>query len=82
MLLYELLNDFFNDDELKITAKPKPLRKARNSSSNQSELTEDENSLDYKVIVKKLKYYKRMRDSKKISESEYRKKKKYLLKNF
>ena len=39
-------------------------------------------SLDYKLIMKKLKYFKMMRNNNKISESEYRNKKHKLLKSF
>ena len=38
--------------------------------------------VNYRLIAKRLKYYKKMRDRNKISELEYVQKKKELLKNF
>ena len=75
-------DSFFGDDESKRIVKSKRPRKSTNSSSSQWRLREDESSRNYQTIMRKLKYYKKIRDSKKISESEYRKKKKELLRNF
>jgi len=75
-------DDFFNDNDSKKTVKSKRLRKPEKPSISQQKLAEDKSPWNYQLIVKKLKYFKRMRDSEKISELEYRKKKKELLQNF
>ena len=70
------------DDESKNAIKTKRPQKASKSTARQWELMKNRDSRNYKLIINKLKYYKKMRDSKKISALEYQEKKKELLKSF
>ena len=70
------------NDELKTTVKSKRLQKAGQHSVGQRKLKKNVDSYHYQLIMGKLKYFKKMRESNKISELEYREKKKKLLKNF
>ena len=71
-----------NEDKSEHDSKLNRIRKTEKSSIDQQELTEDKNFRNYQDIAKNFKYFKRMRDSKKISELEYREMKKELLKSF
>ncbi len=73
-------DDFFDDNKSKKIAKPTRSRKVRASDSNKLGSNIDRNSREYKVLVKKLKYYKKLRDNNKISEQQYQRKKRKLLK--
>ena len=73
-------DEFFKDDKSKNIKKPKRSRKPRARASSKSSLNAKKNSREYKIIKKKLKYYKKLRDSNKITEQQYQKKKKELLK--
>ena len=70
------------DDESKNAIKTKRPQKASKSTARQWELMKNGDSRNYKLIINKLKYYKKMRESKKISVLEYQEKKKELLKSF
>ena len=74
--------DKFFDDGSRAAVQSKHLRKAGKLPISQGQLKENVGFHDYQLIKKKLKYFKKMRESNKISESEYRKKKKSLLKKF
>jgi peptidyl-prolyl cis-trans isomerase SurA len=75
-------DEFFKDDndKPKNIKKPKRSRKPRARVSSKSSLNAKKNSREYKIIKKKLKYYKKLRYNNKISEQQYQKKKKELLK--
>ena len=73
-------NEFLGGDEVKETAKTKTPRKARRLPKSQKKFTEDIGSVNRHTIESKLKHYKKLRDSRKISERTYQEKKKELLK--
>ena len=73
-------DEFFKDDKPKYIKKPQRSRKPRARASSKSSLNAKKNSREYKIIKKKLRYYKKLRDNNKISEQQYQKKKKELLK--
>ncbi|KMP12491.1 hypothetical protein UR09_01145 [Candidatus Nitromaritima sp. SCGC AAA799-A02] len=70
-------DDFFNDDTSNSKAATHPPKKTR-----KPKLALDKESAEHRFVKKKLRYLKKLRDSKKISESEYQKRKKKLLRGF
>ena len=72
-------NGSFGSDKLKRVAKTKSPRKARRLPESQKKFTED---VDHRTMESKLKLYKKLRDSGKISKQKYQEKKKELLKKF
>ncbi len=66
------VDDFFKDNKSRNDVKSKRSKKSRSKINKKSR--------EYQVMMKKLKYYKNLRDKNKISEKQYQKKKKELLK--
>ena len=75
-------NEFFKDEKLKKTVKSEGLRKVGKLLKSQRKLLDNRDYRDYQLIMNQLKYFKKMRDSEKISELEYQKKKKEVLESF
>ena len=75
-------NGSFGSGKLKRVAKIKTPRKARRLSESQKKFAEDVDSVTHRTMESKLKLYKKLRDSGKISEQKYKEKKKELLKKF
>ena len=64
------------------SAKSKNQIGSEKPSKKDQKIIESMDIVNYRLIAKRLKYYKKMRDRNKISELEYMQKKKELLKNF
>ena len=75
-------DEFFKDEKSRIRTRAKPLKKTGKLLKSKQKLMDNGNSRYYQSIMSKLKYLKKMRNTEKISELEYQRKKEILLESF